>query len=823
MDQSRFFSIKWEVVAALSFVLLIFNGALSFVSYQNLKSQFVQQRDAIYKRHNAEIVALLDKETNNLLSLSSQIPLLADQGRAGEGSVEDLATALDRHWQILQLEWGLEAGAIYGLDGELVQRWGSKAPSVAQSWARKVSETRYPVNAINCEFDCLHYVVSPAMVGGAYVGVLLIASDSVDSVLTMQAISQSIVGIVSEVKPELASTLESSEFSDIRDWGVRVHAMTDRSSSVPLLKKVAEEHPFRYLLDEEPRVIWQGSYELSVFPIATSGGPRAYALLLEDIATENLRIGTATRQSIGIGVAGLLVSELLLLLVLWRPTSHLQRQAEVLPLLAKSAFEKVRESLDNRQNWGPLNYRNELDILDQTAIELSYQLESLEKTVIERTEELRDLALNDSLTGLANRRFCTEMATNAVHLAKRNGQAIALLFIDLDYFKKINDSLGHEIGDRVLKLVAERLRSCVRPSDTVARLGGDEFVILLQNINESRNAGHVAEKVLERLAAPMHIADYELFVSGSIGIVLAPQDGDRSDELIRRADMAMYKAKERGRNKYQFFTQSMHDEASESLTLENDLRHAIDEQEFVLHYQPKIDLKSNRIVGAEALVRWQSSRRGGMVFPDVFIPVLEETGLILPLGEWVFKQACAQVSEWRKTCEESVCVAINLSPRQFADPRLRETLERIIESEQVSPEDIEIEITESMLAEDYERAVEVLNSLREVGVALSIDDFGTGYSSLAHLKRFPVNALKVDREFVRNIPEDKEDMEITSAVIAMAHKLGLKVVAEGVENQEHVEFLRENRCDYGQGYLYSKPIAPEQFEDLLKRDLSLAG
>ncbi|HXM78361.1 MAG TPA: EAL domain-containing protein [Thermoanaerobaculia bacterium] len=460
----------------------------------------------------------------------------------------------------------------------------------------------------------------------------------------------------------------------------------------------------------------------------------------------------------------------------------------------------------------------------QTLIEgVDGKPEMIEGTIIDITErkraeeQVKHLAFHDALTGLPNRLLLNDRLTMAVLQAHRSNHRLALLFLDLDRFKMINDSLGHSIGDDLLRRVAERLGGCVREGDTIARLGGDEFTVLVPGLPDDEDAAKIAHKILEAIRLPFFIDRRELFVTTSIGVAIYPTDGNDAETLIRNADTAMYRAKEQGRDNSQLYTAAMNSKALERLSLENRLRQAIQNEELVVYYQPIVDLETNRIRSAEALVRWQHPDLG-LLPPLEFISLAEVSGLIVPIGEWVLETACSQVRVWHRNGFPEITVAVNLSARQFQQADL---VSRIVEALRVSglpPESLELEITESNAMQNAEISISTLQDLKNLGVHLSMDDFGTGYSSLNYLKRFPIDRLKIDQSFVRDVTHDPDDAAIASAMIAMAHNLHLSVVAEGVETEMQLAFLREQRCDEMQGYLFSPPVEPERFEELLRKN-----
>ncbi len=432
--------------------------------------------------------------------------------------------------------------------------------------------------------------------------------------------------------------------------------------------------------------------------------------------------------------------------------------------------------------------------------------------------QMEKIALYDALTGLANRRLFIDRLEQALRAAHRDQKKIALLFLDLDKFKRINDTLGHDAGDELLETVAKRLKHCVREKDTVARLGGDEFTVLLTDVEEDVSVSHVAQNILGHLKDPIRLKKHEVIVSTSIGITLAPDDSNTADRLMKNADLALYRAKEHGRDCYHFFTEELNEHALRQLELEQELRHALQYDEFTLYFQPQIDLRTEALVSVEALLRWHHPQRG-LVMPQAFISVAEETGLIVPIGQWVLRNACHQTKMLQDLTGYPVKVAINLSARQFDDPGLESFIGEVIQESGLNPQHVELEVTESMLMGDIEAVIRKLEKLKTTGISITIDDFGSGYSSLRYLKKLPVDVLKVDREFVRDIPDDINDMEITSAVIAVAHKLNLKVIAEGVEDIDQRDFLIINNCDYAQGYLYSQPLAFEALYDYIRKPI----
>ncbi len=435
-------------------------------------------------------------------------------------------------------------------------------------------------------------------------------------------------------------------------------------------------------------------------------------------------------------------------------------------------------------------------------------------------DELARQANHDSLTGLPNRNLLWDRIDHACTRTQRYGDFAAVAFVDLDNFKVVNDSLGHSLGDHLLRAVAARLESALRAMDTVARLGGDEFVLVLSDHKSAQSVSGELQRIVASFSQPFAVDGRDVYITASIGVALFPQDAKEPEALMKYAELAMYRAKEAGRNAYQMYTAELQTKVTERLALESKLRRALERGEFSLYYQPQVDLRTNRVFGCEALLRWNQPDLG-MVSPAKFIPLAEETGLIVPIGEWVVRTACLQNKAWQNASLPFVTVAVNISARQFREKNLVQMVAKILVETGLDPKYLELEVTESVIMHDAHNAIADLQAFRDMGVKLSVDDFGTGYSSLSYLKRFPVDRLKIDQSFVRDITANADDAAIAQAVVTLGHTMNLRVIAEGVETAEQLAFLRRNQCDEMQGYLFGKPVPAHEFGKLLESGRTL--
>ncbi|MEK7207510.1 MAG: EAL domain-containing protein, partial [Pseudomonadota bacterium] len=495
-----------------------------------------------------------------------------------------------------------------------------------------------------------------------------------------------------------------------------------------------------------------------------------------------------------------------------------QQYAEI--VAAQRPFERLENINLHKDGRRVMIETSGVPIFDREGRFAGYR--GMDRDVTERIkaqEKLHYLAYYDELTGLPNRALLLDRLKQTLIEAQRHQRVVAVLYMDINHFKNINDTLGMETGNRLIRMVAERLQGCVRPGDTVARMGGDEFCIVLADLAQESDVAEIIQKILVSFSAPHRLAERELSLSVTIGISLFPRDATEPETLLKNADIAMYRAKEHD-DGYQYYSPDMTASATERLTLENDLRHALEQHELFLHYQPQVNLRTGAITGVEALLRWRHPKLG-MVSPAKFIPLAEDTHLILPIGEWVLREACAQARAWQDAGLPPLRMGVNLSARQFRQPDLAGTVRRILDETGLDPNRLDIELTESTLVQSPEAVAEILSGLEMLGIQISIDDFGTGYSSLTYLKRLPIDILKIDQSFMHSVTTDPDDASIVIAIITLAHALGIQTIAEGVETKEQLEFLRKHGCEAMQGYYFSKPLPAENVAVLLRENRCL--
>ncbi|MGZ4111704.1 MAG: bifunctional diguanylate cyclase/phosphodiesterase, partial [Tumebacillaceae bacterium] len=606
-------------------------------------------------------------------------------------------------------------------------------------------------------------------------------------------------------KPPKYTERNGSKYVELGDRDVLfgTYQYDNKAVDVPKVKEAVQSgHTVSYDAD------LNGKHVIKTFmPVPGTATDKPYVIaLVTDYSTIQNTLNQQLIRNVSISIGVLMLSVLVCYMFAGFLVRPVHLILEKVNEIAKGNFDKVVA----------IKRKDELGMLADRVDVMSSNLQIYTKELRDKTEENLFQANHDSLTGLPNRRYFREILQTALKQAEQSDEQLAVMFIDLDRFKNINDTLGHSVGDVFLQQVAIRLADCLPEGGTISRHGGDEFTLILPQVGEMREAEEVAERIIETMTDPYHLLGHELFSSISIGISMYPSDGDDLDTLIKNADMAMFLAKEQGGNNYKIYNTKLNESAHERMVLETKLRKAIERGELQLNYQPKLDLATNRITGMETLVRWNNPDLG-FISPGVFIPVAEETGLIVEIGEWVLRTACAQNKAWQDAGYAPLRVAVNLSARQFVNHDLVQTVRNVLQETGLDPNWLELEITESILMQNTEEIIATLHVFKQMGIQIAIDDFGTGYSSLSYLKRFPIDSLKIDQSFVRDITDDLNDAEIATAIISLGHSLNLKVIAEGVETTAQQNFLVGKLCDEMQGYLFSRPLTTGDFEKLLQR------
>ncbi len=796
-----FLSLYWKATSGLAIVLLTLIGFFTYFNAEQLGSLQDHHRHGNQQQYIIQYNGLLQKSALQLSNLIDSLPNL-------QSDSINLPEQIQAHWLSLQITWGLESAVLFDADGEQIQRWGDQRVNPSAKSLQQAKQGGAPSRDMICHQYCKLAVTSPILDLAGELYLIQLSVSLADTMLDFQSITGSDIALLT---PQSA---ESDPGNALGNTGLSISALTNRAVMQPLLLQLAKENNLNGRLnapgDRSVHIVDTpfAQYEVMFHSTPELASSNAHVVFISDTTAAREQINQALFTYSAAGLLAALLSLGLVVFALWQPLHSLQRQSRALPLLPEGKFEEAKTRLKRMTK--NRFFADEITDLQETSIEVTEQLERYQMQLMKNSKKLYEMAHFDPLTGLTNRAHLTELVDEHLHSKDEHEQHFALIYLDLDNFKHINDALGHNMGDQLLTVVAKRLKNCVGQQDYVARLGGDEFCLVLNHTTQQDKATEVAQRVLKTLEEPIIIDGRNLAVSTSIGITMAPTDGDSAAALFQNADLAMYQAKAEGKNNFHLFSHDLYKDADTRIELESELRRAVQEEEFVLYYQPQIDLKSGELIGCEALIRWQHPERG-VLSPFFFIDAIENNGLIIPVGKWIVREACRQCAEWSSMGLRGIKVSINLSARQFSDPELLSDIKHAIAEAGISPSQLELEVTESLLATDIQHAIELLKELQALGLTIAIDDFGTGYSSLSYLKQLPLDKLKIDRAFVKDIPEDNDDKQITSAIVAMAHSLGLRVVAEGVETDAQQSYLRDLDCEYAQGFFIDKPLDPDSF------------
>jgi len=796
-----FVSLYWKSTSGLALILLALISFFTLFNVEQLKELQQQQRVASQQQHIVEYEGLLKKSALQLTNLVDGLPNLTSDRKS-------LQSKINKHWLSLQITWGLESATLIDGSGQIIQQWGDKRIFPSGATVQRVLTSSSPVEEMVCFEHCQLAVSSPALSDSGDVNIIQLSVSLADTLLDFQRATRSDIGI-------LTPTIDGNEYGGLLgNTGLSFSSLTNRTLLQPVVNNFALGKTWKsdFIKPSQQKVFVLDTpafqYELLFLSNSELVDNRAIVLFMTDTSADREQIKYAQYTYVVTGLLATFISIALVVLVLWRPIRSLQRQSRALPLLAEGKYQEAKGRLQNMAR--NRLFSDEISQLQDTSLEVTSKLENYHKQLTNKSKKLFEMAHFDPLTSLINRAHLIELVDEKLRSVDEDDRHLALIYLDLDNFKHINDALGHMVGDNLLSIVAGRLKDCVGVRDYAARTGGDEFCLVLNRAHTEKNVIEVAKQVLRALEEPVSVDGRKLAVSSSIGISLSLVDGDTAATLLQNADLAMYQAKSAGKNNYHMFNHQLHKDADSRMALEEELRRAVEHKEFVLYYQPQIDLSTGALLGCEALIRWMHPERG-LLAPFFFIDTIESNGLIIPVGKWIIREACRQCAEWRGQGLGDIKMSINLSARQFNDPDLLNDINSAIEEYSISPKQLEFEVTESLLATDIKHAISLLKELQALGLTIAIDDFGTGYSSLNYLKQLPLDKLKVDRAFIMDLPDDNDDKQITAAIIAMAHALNLKVVAEGVETKEQMGFLQEMQCEIGQGYLFNKPLSAEDF------------
>lgn len=796
-----FVSLFWKSIFGLAVILLVLVGFFTYFNVEQLKTLQSHHRDANQKQYVIEYHGLLKKTQLQLINLIDGIPNLHSEEQT-------LESILNRHWFSMQITWGLESAVLIDENGQTINRWGNRQIYPGKQVIDRVLISGSPIEEMRCAEFCQLAITAPVINAEGQVNLIQLSVSLADTLLDFQRITQSDVGLLTPI----VTGQESSR--PLAKTGMSFSALTNRAVLQKLIHDFADNMHWQkdFIAPNQQKTFIidtsVAQYELMLLSEPDLAGNDAIVVFISNTSSAREQIEYARQMHIIVGLLSIILSVFFVVLVLWKPIRSLQKQAKTLPLLPDGKYEEARMLLKNIET-NPI-FADEISLLYKTSVDLTNQLENYHNELTDNTQKLFEMAHFDALTGLINRAYLTSLIDEKLASNDDKIRRFSLIYLDLDNFKHINDALGHKVGDNLLSIVSSRLKSSVGPFDFVSRTGGDEFCLVINDSPSVDFVIDIAKRILAVLQNPIALDGRSLAVSTSIGITTSLVDGISAASLLQNADLAMYQAKAGGKNNYHIFNHQLHKDADSRMALEEELRNAVENEEFILYYQPQIDLKNGKLIGCEALIRWQHPARG-LLAPFFFIDTLESNGLIIPVGKWIIWEACRQCAAWKEMGLNDIKISINLSARQFSDPNLIVDIQSAIEKYKIPPTQLEFEVTESLLATDIQHAIELLKSLQRIGATIAIDDFGTGYSSLNYIKQLPLDKLKVDRAFIKDLPDDNDDKQITAAIIAMAHTLNLKVVAEGIETEAQMEFLQTLGCEIGQGYLFDKPISAEEF------------
>lgn len=776
-------------------MLTMLGGVLGAFTFK----QLLNQQNYLLESQRTQLSQNLDRAisltVDNSMVTAEQIALLINEQKSVTSDIRQYQVMLDKRWADIQLHWALETIRLMRPSGEVLAHAGKSIVLDEIQWGETGQSNGEPRWQIVCHQECVIQVLVPTLINGN--PFLLFIESGLTHILSIFRVTETFELAV------LGSRVDDPVGQHY--WNRELYGLSNKRTSLPLLEQVAEffswEHIVKnggvYEVNNEHSAIW-------VFPLA-EGTNSPVVLVINNIDNWQLLLNEFQESMLGTLLITLLLSGCLVILVAWAPVVSLSRHATLLPLLAEHDFETLKQQFPKTASF----IVDEVDLINIATHQLADRLQFLELEVDEYTAELERLAMLDTLTGLPNKAMLMHELNKTIACVGSTHDQVALMYLDLDEFKRINDTLGHTQGDELLKIVATRLSHNVRAMDTVFRQGGDEFLILLRGIRSDQDVRKIIHKIFSSLQQPVALGNHKLIITTSIGVAYCKSKSMRADELIKYADLAMYQAKDAGRSNYRVFTEDMLLKANNKLMIEQDIGAAIKQKQLSLFLQPIVALPNEELKGFEALIRWFHPERG-LIMPGDFIPDIEDSEAIIQVGNYVLEEGGAILSRLRKQGWSDLYLAVNLSAKHYMDPGLIPLVQDILLKYDLPPESLLLEVTEESVIEQVELAMSSMKSLKQLGIRIAIDDFGTGYSSLSYLKQLPFDVLKIDRCFISEVLNESIDSHIVSTVIDLAHNLGRTVVAEGIEIQEQGDYLASLGCELAQGYLYSKPIDEEK-------------
>jgi len=805
--KKRFVSVPVKLLLLVVGALLLLSTVFSFLSITQLNQEFTQYQSDILRKGNAQFFVqneVLREQRRNWLESFSDIVRLKEQK-----SFDVLVQEFSAQFDTLQMNQNVESVWIVSAENKSLYL-SNPIPEFVRKSIQQVKDLQQPVFQLYCNEQCFQLIAVPVLNGKGDMAIVAMAVSLVDMIYSINQALENEIAILSF--PLSKKQSDSSRKASLTLADANILSSSDTQLVSQFFQSNPNVVPINSLKTQGIEVgVNDSSYLINLIPLANTNEKGYYLALIDDVTIFTLKHQKNRQQFLAFALLILVALAIVVHFVASPLTRRLLVLSNVLPLLAKKEFDQFRQVKIKRKG----TFVDELDILAGATTDLSFELEQLNIEVEQKTKELENIAMYDLLTGLPNRNMLNFHLRKAVMNLSRSNGKLAVLFLDLDDFKKVNDSHGHTDGDKLLIQAANRLRSSIRQVDLACRFGGDEFVVVLGHIDEHQEAEQVAKEILDSFKEPIKINSSLFYVSTSIGIAFAEDEVVKAENLISHADIAMYEAKDDGGAQYHIYHESMYEKVAQRVMMEGEVRQALAKKQFSLSLQPQLDAKTKKLYGFEALLRWQHPERG-MVSPEDFIPILENSEHMIELGYWVIRRCFELCEDFIKHGLTDVRIAINLSAGQFTDKYLVDYIQGLLKEFSLDAKHFELELTEQTLVKNIDNAIDMMNELKVIGFSFAIDDFGTGYSSLAYLKKMPVDVIKIDKSFVFGMLENRSDYQIIMSTIAMVKNLGLQVIAEGVETSAQLRSLTENDCDIIQGYYFSRPIPEDELFEFLE-------